>query len=783
MYKINTYNDFIIFFYELRKPVLSIFPNLIQHQEIFKSSKKNILVKWISSPSPKNILKLHNINPGIFIDEYASGVFDYFMGVVVGELVIGDCPVMNRLLVYLKDRETSADEVFDLCSQFRKSMINFTYEANIDSKEIFDEIWHMFDTNFRGVLHFYTNSIFNKLIDAKHEAQMAGQAKDYFLSNMSHEIRTPLNAILGFVNLMLDEDITKKQNSYLNIIQDSGKNLLSIINDILDFSKLRSGEFSVEPKFFSIHEEVSHTMELFIASATSKDITITSFIDPMIPKELFGDSLRIKQILSNFLSNAIKFTQNGGVICVEASCDDRNLKISVSDDGMGIKEADIKNIFTAFAQAQFNENSSHTGTGLGLSICLQLAKLMNGSVDAESTFGEGSSFSMNIPIDIHTNQCKIFDGYNDMKKLKIGLFSQDGHISFQYQTLIKYFDIFEMNTTITNSIEANFDVFIFVHEEIDLKTKQIIFKSSKKYIVLMSKDYDEYYEFNNISSMCFPLYCSKIFTAFEELSNPDQSYTPNKKSLAQFSGHILIAEDNEANQELIKIILIKYGLTYDMANNGLEAYELYKINDYDLILMDEQMPIMDGNESVTLIIAYENQNKLRHTPISALTANVIKGAKERGLLNGFDSFLGKPIIMKDLERVFSMYLKILSGAESVAIEPSATQKLIFGLNMTKLREELALNKDEIIMLVNLFIKKMSKSIPELKDAIDTMDYKKIQSLSHAIKGSSANFRMEELQEKANTLEEMARKNNSEYNYMSKYQEIKKIVSSIKIVES
>lgn len=299
----------------------------------------------------------------------------------------------------------------------------------------------------------------------------------------------------------------------------------------------------------------------------------------------------------------------------------------------------------------------------------------------------------------------------------------------------------------------------------------------------MSKDYDEYYEFNNISSMCFPLYCSKIFTAFEELSNPDQSYTPNKKSLAQFSGHILIAEDNEANQELIKIILIKYGLTYDMANNGLEAYELYKINDYDLILMDEQMPIMDGNESVTLIIAYENQNKLRHTPISALTANVIKGAKERGLLNGFDSFLGKPIIMKDLERVFSMYLKILSGAESVAIEPSATQKLIFGLNMTKLREELALNKDEIIMLVNLFIKKMSKSIPELKDAIDTMDYKKIQSLSHAIKGSSANFRMEELQEKANTLEEMARKNNSEYNYMSKYQEIKKIVSSIKIVES
>ncbi len=761
--------------------MISIFPNLIKHQEIFKVSKKSILIQWISAPSPKNILKLHNINPKIFIDEYASGVFDYFMGVVLGELAIGDCPVMNRLLVYLKDRETSADEVFDLCSHFRKSMIDFTYEENIDSKEIFDEIWYMFDTNFRGVLHFYTNSIFKKLIDAKHEAQIAGQAKDYFLSNMSHEIRTPLNAILGFVNLMLDEDITRKQNSYLNIIQDSGKNLLSIINDILDFSKLRSGEFSVEPKFFSIHDEVSHTMELFIGSAVNKNITITSFIDPMIPKELFGDSLRIKQILSNFLSNAIKFTQIGGVICVEASCDGKILKISVSDDGIGIKEADIKNIFTAFAQAQFNENSSHTGTGLGLSICLQLAKLMNGSVDVESKFGKGSCFCMNIPIDIHTNQCKIFDDLSQMKKLKIALYSQNSNISFQYQTLIKYFDIFEINTTLINSIEANFDVFIFIHEEIDSKIKKKIFKSSKKFIALMSKDYEEYYQFKNISSMCFPLYCSKIYSAFEELSNPEKSYVPNKKTLAQFSGHILIAEDNESNQELIKIILTKYGLTYDIASNGLEAYELYKKNDYDLILMDEQMPIMDGNKSVALIIAYENENKLRHIPISALTANVIKGAKERGLLNGFDSFLGKPIVMKDLERVFSMYLKIISGAENVTMETSYIQKLIFGLNMQKLREELILNDDEIIMLVNLFIKKMNKSIPELKNAINTMDYKKIQSLSHAIKGSSANFRMEELQTRANILEEKAKEYNSDYDYLSQYEEIKKIVSSIKIV--
>lgn len=755
--------------------------NLTLHQEIFKKSKNTILTQWVSFESPKRILKFHNIDPEIFIDEYAGGVFDYFMGVVSGELKIGDCPVMHRLLIYLKDRETSADEVFDLCSHFRKAMVNFTYDAGIDSRGICDEIWYMFDTNFRGVLQYYTNSIFKKLIDAKHEAQIAGQAKDYFLSNMSHEIRTPLNAILGFVNLMLDENITRKQNSYLNIIQDSGENLLSIINDILDFSKLQSGEFSVEPKFFSIHDEVTHTLELFTASAISKNITITSFINPLIPKELFGDSLRIKQILSNFLSNAIKFTKDGGVICVEASCDGRNLEIGVTDNGIGINESDIKNIFTAFAQAQFNENSSHAGTGLGLSICLQLAKLMNGEVNVDSSVGEGSCFSMKIPIDIHTNQCKIFDDLSEMTKLKVGLYSKDANLSFQYETLMKYFDVFDMNTTITNSIEANYDVFIFIHEEIDAETKRMIYRSSKKFIALMSKDYEEYYQFKNISSMCFPLYCSKIYSAFEELSNKSESFIPREKSLAQFSGHILVSEDNEANQELIKIILTKYGLTFDVANNGFEAFELYKNNNYDLILMDEQMPIMDGNEAVALIIAYENENKLRHIPISALTANVIKGAKERGLLNGFDSFLGKPIIMKDLEKVFSMYLKIISGAENVPLEVVTNHKVVFGLNMDKLREELVLNDDEIIMLVNLFIKKMNKSIPELKNAIDTRDYKTMQSLSHTIKGSSANFRLEELQIKANTLEEMARERSSEYDYISQYKEIQEIVSSIKIV--
>ena len=386
--------------------------------------------------TPQKILKLHKIEKEYFQSEYAAGVFDYFMGVIAGEVDIGNCPIMQDLLAYLKNREISADELFEICSHFRRSMVDFSYDAGLNSKELFDEISYIFDKNFRGILKFYTDTMFQKLIDARLTADRASQAKEYFLSNMSHEIRTPLNAILGFVNLLIDEDVSKKHRNYLDIILNSGENLLSIINDILDFSKLRSGEFTIEPKIFSLHDELSHTMELFVASANVKNITLTSFIDPDIPKELYADALRIKQILSNFLSNAIKFTPNGGHISVEAICKEGILKISVADDGIGIVKEDIDNIFTAFAQAQYSELKNFDGTGLGLSICHQLARHMDGSVYVESTYGEGSKFIVEIPVDVHSELCPIYEDFSEFKSLKIVVYSKKSNLYGFPETLL-----------------------------------------------------------------------------------------------------------------------------------------------------------------------------------------------------------------------------------------------------------------------------------------------------------------------------------------------------------
>jgi len=754
-------------------------PSLCKTHEIFVQNKELILHQWVAYSAPKTILDLHGINTEYFIKKYASGVFDYFMGVISADVAIGHCPVMQELLTYLKKREISADELFEICSHFRRSMIDFSYDAKLNSKELFDEISYIFDENFKGILKFYTDTIFQKLIDARQDALRASQAKEYFLSNMSHEIRTPLNAILGFVNLLLDEDVSKKHRNYLDIIHSSGENLLSIINDILDFSKLRSGEFTLEYKNFSLHEELSHTMELFVASANVKDITILSFIDPSIPKELYGDALRIKQVLSNFLSNAIKFTPDGGTIRVEVFYIDGVLKIHVQDNGIGICKEDIEKIFIAFAQAQYSVHLNKGGTGLGLSICHQLAQKMDGDVRVVSKVNEGSTFSMEIPLKQVSGLYQEFSNLDEYRALKMALYSKDNLLTPKQDSFFRYAEFFKMNIKVVNSLEDDFDIALFILEDLDENEKEIIIQSDKKFIALASGDNEDFENYAHVGNIHFPLYCSKIQIAFDELLHPSKVHIQNKNIISQYKGHILVAEDNEANQELIKIVIKKYGLSFDIVEDGEKAFESFKQGRYDLILMDQQMPIMNGNEAMIKIREYEGVNDLIHTPISALTANVIKGTKEKGLLSGYDAFLGKPLILKELEKVFETYLeKDVVATSRLKVEENEPK--IVGLDTKKLIEELMLSSDELMMLLELFLKKMNKTLPELETAISSFEYAKIALLAHSIKGSSGNFRIKALQDTASEMELKAKSKDESYKYNDSLSKMKEIIKSINI---
>ena len=383
----------------------------------------------------------------------------------------------------------------------------------------------------------------NKLNVDKDKAESSNKSKDGFLANMSHEIRTPLNAIIGFIELLQEDEKDKIKQNYLNIISSSSKSLLEIINDILDFSKIESGKLCIDKTDFFPLEEFKLTNQLFKTRLDEKNIKLYSNYN-QLPLSLNGDILRIKQVLNNLLGNAIKFTPNDKNIFINMNYKENHLFVNVRDEGIGISEEYQNKIFDAFTQEDGTTTRKYGGTGLGLSISYSLIKIMGGEIKLKSKLGKGSEFDFSLP-------------------LKVG-----------------------KKTT----------------KEIDTQI------------------------------------------------------------LKQLSGHILLVEDNKANQMFMKVILKKLNLTFDIASDGLEALEQFKLNNYDLIIMDENMPNMNGIEATKRILEIEKENNQQHTPIVALTANAIKGDKERFLNAGMDEYLTKPV---DRIKLAEILENILATKESM----------------------------------------------------------------------------------------------------------------------
>jgi PAS domain S-box-containing protein len=861
---------------------------------VLEKGKSSVISHWMEYEGPQNILQHHKIDKKIFVEKYASNVFDYFMGVIKGFVQIGNCPVIEELLIYLKDRNVSSKELFIICSHFKLSMVTYTYEAGVNTKELFEEITYVFDKNFSKVLEIYSQTIYEKdieigknvklleqyiyalnesalvsktdsdgfithvnekfvqlcgykedeligrshsimrhtdmsktffkklwssiksdkifvgtiknrrkdggyfyidttiipiadpfsedkeymaigyevtkLIDARQKAIDADRAKDYFLSNMSHEIRTPLNAILGFVSLLQGENLSLKHKNYLDIIHNSGENLLHIINDLLDFSKLRSGEFTLEPKIFNLEEALSRVMELFVASASQKQIAILSFIDPMIPSAIFVDELRLGQIISNFLSNAIKFTHVRGFVEINAYYEQGFIEISVEDSGVGIEKKDIKKIFEAFSQAQNSIIKRSGGTGLGLSICKQLAEKMGGHIKVESTFGIGSKFTLTLPVEVINNTMRYLD-CKMLQNKKIALLINEKTQKRKLDIFEKYFTQMGVKLFSLQEIkESEYDLLYFMDSNIDDTTRAAIIKKNKPAIAIMDYMDDSYDSVSNVTNLCFPIYLSKLRDKSLQALGLSEEYNKKIATLKEnqkFHGHILVAEDNEANQELMKIVLDKYGISYDIASNGVEAVDMFSANKYDLVLMDDQMPLQNGLEAAQEIRKYEGKHQLKHTPISMLTANVIKGAREKSLECGFDDFLGKPIVIKELEQVFEKFLSS-NGKE---------KKKMFDLS--SLQDELQLDYEQLQILMKIYIKKMDETVPKLQEEIQNKEYCNISRLAHAIKGSSANFRLEEIQSLAEEMEKNAKEENSYYDYKECVRRMESLYREIK----
>jgi len=747
--------------------------------------KDEIINNWITAEGSKDVLVRYGISPEQFKKDFGSDIYDYFLGIVAGKKNFGQCPTISNLIEYLKSKNLRSEELFYLCSNLKLSVLETVIDKENDAAQAAIAISSLFDNNFKGVLSQYTTTIYL----SEQQAVDASLAREHFLSSMSHEIRTPLNAILGFVSLLKDDPISQKQEKYLDIISSSGENLLRIINDILDFSKLRSGEFTIENTSFNVYDALTEVLELFVPLATQKGVLLKSFIDPSVEYELFGDGDRIKQIVSNLLSNAIKFsTGDGSYVDVEAYYSDDKLFIEVKDNGIGIDKGDLEYIFNPFSQVKENWKDYYGGTGLGLPICKQLSHLMGGSLSVRSKLKKGSTFILELPVKINKEKRIFAFDRSKYEPIRFGFLKYDEKDSFKVESLQRYMNYFKISVVPLETIDdSGYDILVFMANSIsDDLEKQIIDRNIPSVAIL---DFFEarYEDTGNISPLAFPIYCNKIKHAVDRAMGwLEVKEVEPAKSLMYYGGKVLIAEDNQANQELLRFLLEKYHIASTIVSNGLEAYNvmLDKGEEYDMILMDQQMPVMNGDDATRMIKTYEIERKLNHTPVIAITANVIQSSKEKVTQSGYDGFLGKPILIKELELVFEQYLKketdapVLKKSDLPIVVDKENSKASWNVDFEAIESILLLDKEQIIYLLDVYREKMSGMMTSLEDCIKKRSYKKIATISHEIKGSSSNFRFEEIYLKSQTIEENAHKKNKSYDYAKAFetlqQEFKKL---------
>jgi len=518
----------------------------------------------------------------------------------------------------------------------------------------------------------------------KQIALQANEAKSLFLANMSHEIRTPLNGIVGFTEILRSTNLDSEQQEFLNIIEKSSENLLSIINNILDLSKIESNKIEIENIVFDAAEEFESAVETYAVGAAEKNIDLNFYMDPTISPKLKGDPTKLKEIIINLLSNAIKFTSYGGMINVEiekeaSEGDTSRIKFSIRDNGIGMTKDQQERIFDAFSQADSSVTRKYGGTGLGLTISSQFVELMGGKLELESAKDHGTTFYFTVPLEeVATTEPNYNNAFNDVTICKY-----EEEVPTVLDTYLKsYFDYFGPDVKKFESVSDLRDLSdkgICQTFWIDVdKTKQNILDAvanvdKSKLIVIANVTSRAKIDAMGVSqdNVIFkPVTLTKLKAVLTRTAStsPELAEQVVQAQATQFNAKVLVTEDNIINQKLIKRVLEDHGITVDIANNGLEAFEKRRNNDYDLLFMDIQMPVMDGIEATHEILDFEEDEEEPHVPIVALTANALKGDRERFLAEGMDEYITKPIETTELLYILNKFLSHKAKA------PEETQK-------------------------------------------------------------------------------------------------------------